>query len=404
MAHSAALKPGLAPRTDYANAVQTPIYLDYNATTPVDERVLDAMLPYLRGSFGNAASTQHDFGRIARDGVDTARQQVAELIGAPGGPDEIVFTSGATEADNLAVRGVAEHYADLGRHIITTAVEHPAVIDPCRRLEREGFDVTWLKPIDGSVRAEQVAEAIRDDTILVTVMWANNETGAINDVPGIGAICRDHGAIFHSDATQYVGKLPVDVDAAGIDLLSATAHKFYGPKGAGFLYVRSRKPRVRLAPMMEGGGHEHGMRSGTLNVPGIVGLGMACEISRLELDDESARLAALRDRLEAAVTAKLDNVHVNSPPGPGGYRLPHTWHISFAGIDPAKLMAAIPDLAVSAAAACHTGRAEPSYVLRATGLSDELALASLRISLGRFTTDEQVDYAAKHLIEGVRAL
>lgn len=388
-----------------------PIYLDYNATTPVDPRVFDAMQPYFVGAFGNAASTQHGYGRAARQAVDRAREQAAALIGAPasgggsgsggGGADDIVFTSGATESDNLAIRGAAEAYADKGRHIITSATEHPAVIDPCKWLAAHGYDVTWLKPVDGSISADQVADAMRSDTVLVSIMWANNETGAINDVPGIGAICKQRGVLFHTDATQFVGKLPVDVDAAGVDMLSATAHKFYGPKGAGFLYVRSRGPRVRLSPLMLGGGHERGMRSGTLNVPGIVGLGAACEICSAQLAEESVRLAALRDRLEVAVTAELDNVQVNSL---AGARLPHVWHISLADIDYTKLMEAIPDIAVSAAAACHTGAATPSYVLKAMGLSDELALASLRISLGRPTTDDQVNFAARHLVQGIRGL
>jgi cysteine desulfurase len=378
-----------------------PIYLDYNATTPVDPRVLDRMLPYFTERFGNAAS-RHSYGQAGAEAVSEAREQVAGLIGANPGAGAIVFTSGATESDNLAVRGAALAYADKGRHIITAMHEHLAVVDPCRRLEREGFEVTWLRPgADGLIRAEQVDAAMRDDTTLVSIMWANNEIGTINDIPAIGRRCRERGVLLHTDATQFVGKMHVDVEAACVDLLSATAHKYYGPKGCGFLYVRDRKPRVRLEPILEGGGHEGGMRSGTLNIPGIVGLGAASAIAKAEMDAEADRLAAMRDRLEREVTAALDGVTINSPPE---HRLPHVWHVSFDRIDHTRLMEAIGQLAVSAAAACHSGDPRPSYVLKAIGLSDDLALASVRFSLGRYTTDQQISRAIVCVTDGIRRL
>ncbi|MCC6580529.1 MAG: IscS subfamily cysteine desulfurase [Phycisphaeraceae bacterium] len=380
--------------------MKLPIYLDHNATTPVDRRVLEVMLPYFCEKFGNAASRNHQFGWEAEKAVDLARQQVASLIGADA--KEIVWTSGSTESNNLAIKGVAGMYTDKGKHIITAVHEHKAVLDPCKRLQREGYDVTWLEPPkDGVIRAEQVAAALRDDTMLVTLMWANNEIGTINEIEKIGAICKEKGVIFHTDATQSVGKMPVDVEAAGVDLLSASGHKIYGPKGVGFLYVRRRKPRVRLTPILDGGGHERGMRSGTLNVTGIIGMGAACDLAQHDMADEAARLRKLRDKLEHGITSQLDGVAVNGHPE---LRLPHTTNISFAWVEGESLMMAIKEIAVSSGSACTSASLEPSYVLTRLGVGDDLAHSSLRFGLGRSTTEAEIDYTVDRVVAGVRKL
>jgi len=381
-------------------AVKTPVYLDNNATTPIDPRVLEAMLPYLSPFYGNAASRSHAIGQEAAAAVDAAREQVAALIGATG--KEIVFTSGATESDNLAIKGVAEMHRDRGHHIITAATEHKAVLDTCRHLAGCGFDVTFL-PVDrhGLIAPEQVAEAITDRTILVTLMTANNEIGTIHPIAEIGAVAKARGVLFHTDATQAAGKVPIDVEAMGIDLLSLSAHKIHGPKGVGALYVRRRGPRVRLAIQMHGGGHERGMRSGTLNVPGIVALGLAADICRREMPDEARRLAGLRDRLHERIVAGLDHVTLNGHPT---RRLPNTLNLSFAYVEGESLMLKMPDVAVSSGSACTSASLEPSFVLRALGVGDALAHSSIRFSLGRFTTDEEIDYAAERVVLAVRAL
>lgn len=381
-------------------ALNLPIYMDHNATTPVDPRVLEVMLPYFTDKFGNAASRNHHFGWVAEDAVDRARQQVASLIGA--NAKEVIWTSGATESNNLAIKGAAEMYKEKGRHIITAIHEHKATIDPCKRLQRNGFDVTWLEPdSDGVIRAQQIAEAIRDDTILVTIMWANNEIGTINEVAQIGKLCKDRGVIFHTDATQAVGKIPVDVEKAGVDLLSASAHKMYGPKGVGCLYVRRRRPRVRLAAIIDGGGHERGMRSGTLNVTGIVGMGAAADLCQKEMNAEASRLLALRQKLEQRITDQLEGVQVNGHPE---HRLPHTTNISFAWVEGESLMMAIKEIAVSSGSACTSASLEPSYVLKGLGVGDELAHSSLRFGLGRGTTEEEVDYTVEKVVRGVNKL
>lgn len=383
-------------------ALKLPIYMDHNATTPVDPRVLEAMLPYFSEKFGNAASRSHSFGWEAEAAVEKAREQVAALIGAD--PKEIIWTSGATESNNLAIKGVAWMYADKGRHIVTSAIEHKAVLDPCKRLEQQGFQVTYVPPgPDGVVRAEAVAQALRPNTILVSIMWANNEIGTINEIHKIGAICKEKGILFHSDATQAVGKVPVNVQEAGVDLLSASAHKLYGPKGVGCLYVRRTRPRVRLVPILDGGGHERGLRSGTINVPGVVGFGAACQIAMQEMPEESRRLAALRDRLEEGIIRGLDGegVHIN---GSRTERLPHTTNISFAWIEGESLMMAMKDVAVSSGSACTSASLEPSYVLKALGVGEELAHSSIRFGLGRFNTEEEVDYVIQRVVAGVRRL
>ncbi len=381
-------------------AVKTPIYLDNNATTPVDRRVLEAMLPYFAEVFGNAASRSHSFGQQAEAAVEKARRQVADALGA--GPKEIVFTSGATESDNLAIKGVAEMYRDKGNHVITCATEHKAVIDACKHLGQRGCDVTFL-PTDefGLVEPGQVAEAITDRTILVTLMAANNEIGTIHPIAEVAAEARRRGVLFHTDATQAFGKIPLDVEAMGIDLLSLSAHKFYGPKGVGALYVRRRNPRVRLAIQMHGGGHERGLRSGTLNVPGIVGLGAAAEICAAEMPAEAPRLQGLRDRLERSITAALDAVKLNGHPT---RRLPNTLNLSFAYVEGESLMMKMTDVAVSSGSACTSASLEPSYVLRALGVGDELAHGSIRFSLGRFNTAEEIDYVARRVVESVNEL
>lgn len=365
-----------------------PIYLDNNATTPMDPRVLEAMLPYFTQKFGNAASRNHHFGWLAEEGVDYAREQVAKLIGAS--EKEIIFTSGATESDNLAIKGVFEMYKDKGNHIITAVTEHKAVLDACKHVEKLGGKVTYL-PVkeDGLVDLAQLEAAMTPETILVSIMYGNNEIGVIQPVKAIADIAHKHGALFMTDATQAVGKIPVDVNRDGIDLLALSAHKMYGPKGVGALYVRRKGPRVKVTAQMDGGGHERGMRSGTLNVPGIVGLGKACEIAMNEMESEAARLSAMRDRLQRELTT-LEESYVN---GNQEHRLPHTANISFKYVEGEGLMMAMKDLAVSSGSACTSASLEPSYVLKSLGLSDDLAHSSIRFGLGRFTTDEEVDYA-----------
>ncbi len=383
-----------------------PIYMDNAATTRTDPRVVEAMLPYFTEVYGNPGSRNHMYGWESESAVDTAREQAASLIGA--GPKEIIWTSGATESNNLAIKGAAQMYAKAplgatGRgHIITAIIEHKAVLDPVKRLEREGFDVTWLEPgADGIITAEMVRAAMRDDTILVTIMWANNEVGTINEVPEIGALCREKGVVFHTDATQWVGKMPTDVERDNIDLLSWSGHKIYGPKGVGALYVRRRKPRVRLQAQMDGGGHERGMRSGTLNVPGIVGMGAACAICAEEMETERERLLGLRRRLETELSSRMDVVAVNGHPE---RRLPHLTNISFGFVEGESLMMGIKDIACSSGSACTSASLEPSYVLKGLGLGDDLAHSSLRLSLGRFSTAEDVDTAIEGIVKAVEHL
>ena len=377
-----------------------PVYLDNNATTPLDGRVLEAMMPYLTTEFGNAASRNHVFGWKAEAAVETAREAVARLIGA--GAKEIVWTSGATESDNLAIKGAAEMYRDKGNHIITSVIEHKAVIDTCKHLERGGCEVTWLRPDRyGVICPEQVDKAITDRTILVSIMAANNEIGTINPIAEIGEVAKARGVLFHCDATQAVGKIPIDVEAMGVDLLSMSAHKIYGPKGVGALYVRRRGPRVRLACQMDGGGHERGMRSGTLNVSGIVGMGAACEICRSEMADEAARLTALRDRLHNGIAARLDHVTLNGHPT---RRLPNTLNLSFAYVEGEALMMKMKDIAVSSGSACTSASLESSFVLKGIGVPEELAHSSIRFSLGRFNTAEEIDYVVEQVVEAVRQL
>ena len=360
-----------------------PIYMDNNATTRTDPSVVEAMLPFFTEDYGNSASRSHPFGWAAEKAVEKARQQVASLIHAAD-PKEIIWTSGATESNNLAIKGVADMYADKGKHVITCTIEHKAIIDPCKRLEQSGYEVTWLTPLpDGRVTAEMVAAAIRPDTVLVSIMYANNEIGTVNPIREIGQLCHEKGVIFHTDATQSVGKIPVDVQADNIDLLSFSGHKIYGPKGVGALYVRKRNPRVRLTPIFDGGGHERGMRSGTLNVTGIVGLGAACEIAQNEMASETKRLSGLRDRLEKAITSQIDHVHFN---GCKESRLPHVTNLSFAYVEGESLLMGIDDIAVSSGSACTSASLEPSYVLKNLGVGDDLAHSSIRFGLGRFTT------------------
>jgi cysteine desulfurase len=377
--------------------LKLPVYLDNHSTTPVDPRVLEAMLPYLTNKFGNSASRSHSFGWTADEAVETARAQVASLIGA--NKNEIVFTSGATESDNLAIKGIAEAYCTKGNHIITVATEHKAVLDSCKRLERYGYRVTYL-PVqkDGLVDLEALRQAMNDATILVTIMAANNETGVLQPIAEIGKLCHERGVIFHSDAAQAIGKIPIDVTRQNIDLLSMSAHKAFGPKGVGALYVRDE---IEIAPTIDGGGHERGMRSGTLNVPGIVGLGKACEICREEMPQESCRIAGLRNRLYEKIQNGLGEVYVN---GSMEHRLPGNLNISFAGIDGEELMTAIDDIAVSSGAACTSAHIEPSYVLKALGVSDELAQSSIRFGIGRFSTEAEIDYVADKIIYTVQQL
>ena len=365
-----------------------PIYLDNNATTPMDPRVLDAMVPYFTQKFGNAASRNHSFGWVAEEAVDYAREQVAKIIGAT--EKEIIFTSGATEADNLAIKGVFEMYQDKGNHIITAVTEHKAVLDTCKHIEKLGGKVTYL-PVkeDGMIDLKELEAAMTKETILVSIMYGNNEIGVIQPIKEIAAIAHKYGALFMTDATQAVGKIPVDVNADGIDLLAFSAHKIYGPKGVGALYVRRKGPRVKVTAQMDGGGHERGMRSGTLNVPGIVGFGKACELCMQEMESEAKRLSALRDKMQKSLLV-LEESYVN---GNVEHRLPHVANISFKYVEGEGLMMAMKDLAVSSGSACTSASLEPSYVLKSLGLSDDLAHSSIRFGLGRFTTEEEVDYA-----------
>ena len=381
--------------------MKIPVYMDNNATTPVDPRVLEAMLPYFTEKFGNAASRNHSFGWEAEAAVDEAREQIARLIRSAS-PKEVIFTSGATESDNLAIKGVAEFYREKGYHIITCVTEHKAVLDSCKALERQGYKVTYL-PVDsfGLVDVGELRTAITDKTILISIMAANNEIGTIQPVKEIGLVAKERGIFFHCDATQAVGKIPVDVEEAGIDLLSMSAHKFYGPKGVGALYVRSKKPRVRLCPIIDGGGHERGMRSGTLNVAGIVGLGKACQIALQELPVEAARLTRLRERLKDGIFLKLDEVYVNGHPT---QRLAGNLNVSFAYVEGESLLMGLKELAVSSGSACTSAALEPSYVLRALGVEEDLAHSSIRFGLGRFNTEEEADYAVGRVVEEVTRL
>ncbi len=380
--------------------MKLPIYMDNQATTPLDSRVLEAMLPFFTEKFGNAASRSHSFGWEAEQAVDLAREQIAKLIGATA--KEIIFTSGATESDNLAIKGVVEAHRGRGHHIITQVTEHKAVLDTCKRMEKQGCRVTYL-PVnaEGLIQLEDVKLAIDEKTILVTIMFANNEIGVIQPIAKIGELCRECGVLFHTDAVQAVGKIPVDVNAMKIDLLSLTAHKIYGPKGVGALYVRRRDPRVQIAAQIDGGGHERGMRSGTLNVPGIVGLGKACEIARLEMAAEAEQLTAMRDRLKAKLESNLDFVHVN---GAMQHHLPGNLNMSFLHVDGESLMMAIDDIAVSSGSACTSAAIEPSYVLKALGVDDDVAHSSIRFGVGRFNTLAEVDYVGDRIVDVVRNL
>ncbi|MCE2654847.1 MAG: IscS subfamily cysteine desulfurase [Sediminibacterium sp.] len=380
--------------------LKLPIYLDHNATTPMDPRVLEAMLPYFVENFGNAASRNHSFGWQAEEAVDYAREQIAQLIGAD--PKEIIITSGATEGDNLGIKGVFEMYASKGNHIITCTTEHKAVLDTCKHLEKLGAEVTYLEvQPDGLIDLKQLEAAMRPTTILVAIMYANNEIGVIQPVKEISAIAKKHGALFFTDAVQAVGKIPVDVNADGIDIMAFTAHKMYGPKGVGALYVRRKNPRVKVTAQMDGGGHERGMRSGTLNVPGIVGFGKACEVARLDMAADTERISKLRDKLENALT-QIEESYVNGNPA---HRLPHVSNISFKYVEGEGLMMGFnKDIALSSGSACTSASLEPSYVLKALGLGDDLAHSSLRFGLGRNTTEEQIDFTIKAVTETVLKL
>jgi cysteine desulfurase len=380
--------------------VHLPIYMDNHATTPIDPRVLDTMLPYFGRIFGNAASRNHQFGWEAEQAVDLAREQIAKLIGCTA--KEIIFTSGATESNNLAIKGIAEMYREKGNHIITQVTEHKAVLDTCKKLEKQGYEVTYL-PVqeDGLISIEALKAAITPKTILVTIMYANNEIGVIQPIAEIGKLCHEKGILFHTDAVQAVGKIPVNVQTDNIDVLSMSAHKIYGPKGVGALYVRRRNPRVQITEQINGGGHERGMRSGTLNVPGIVGLGKACEISGAEMAEETARLIELRDYLKAKFEAALDYIHVN---GNMDHHLPGNLNMSFVHVEGESLLMGINDIAVSSGSACTSATLEPSYVLKALGLGDDVAHSSIRFGLGRFNNKAEVDYVSDKVITVVKHL
>jgi len=383
-----------------AKGIKLPIYMDNHATTPMDPRVLEEMLPYFMEKFGNAASRNHSFGWVAEEGVETARERIAKLVGAT--TKEIIFTSGATESDNLAIKGAAEMYREKGNHIITAVTEHKAVLDTCKRLEKYGYRVTYL-PVqkDGLIDLDDLKRALDDKTILVTIMAANNEIGVLQPIEAIGKMCRERGVIFHSDATQAVGKVPVDVNKLNIDVMSISGHKMYGPKGVGALYVRRKNPRVQISAIIDGGGHERGMRSGTLNVPGIVGLGKACALAQEEMPQESCRLAGLRNRLRDRIMSRLDEVYIN---GSMEHRLPGNLNISFAYVEGESLLMGINDVAVSSGSACTSATLEPSYVLKALGTGDDLAHSSIRFGIGRFNTEAEVDYVADRVIETVERL
>lgn len=380
--------------------VKLPIYMDNHATTQVDPRVVEAMLPFFTENFGNAASRNHEFGWKAEEAVETARARIGRLINAS--PKEIIFTSGATESCNLAIKGAAEASREKGNHVITQVTEHKATLDSCKWLAAHGCEVTYL-PVerDGRIRLEDLRRAITPKTVLISIMHANNEIGVVQPVEEIGRIAKQHGILFHVDAAQSVGKIPVDVQRNGVDLLSISGHKIYAPKGVGALYVRRKAPRVRLAALIDGGGHERGMRSGTLNVPGIVGLGKACEIAQNEMASEMERMGALRDRLMNAIVGRLDGATVN---GSMEHRLPNNVNISFAGVEGESLMMGIHDVAVSSGSACTSANIEPSYVLKAIGVNDDLAHSSIRFGLGRFNTEEEVDYVASRVVETVQKL
>ena len=382
------------------NGIKLPIYMDNHATTPVDPRVLEEMMPYFTDRFGNAASRNHAFGWAGEEAVELARDRVAKLIGATA--KEIVFTSGATESDNLAIKGVAEMYREKGNHIITAVTEHKAVLDTCKRLEKYGYRVTYL-PVqkDGLVSLDELKKAMDDKTILVTIMAANNEIGVIQPIEEIGKLCRERGVLFHTDAVQAVGKVPLDVNKQNVDLASISGHKIYGPKGVGALYVRRRNPRVQVSPIIDGGGHERGMRSGTLNVPGIAGLGKACAIASEEMLKESCKLAGLRNRLKDRIMGRLDEVYIN---GSMEHRLPGNLNISFAYVEGESLLMGINDVAVSSGSACTSATLEPSYVLKALGTGDDLAHSSIRFGIGRFNTEAEVDYVADRVCETVERL
>jgi cysteine desulfurase len=381
-------------------AIKLPIYFDNHATTQVDPRVVDAMLPYFTDKFGNAASRNHEYGWKAEEAVENARGQIAKLINAS--PKEIVFTSGATESTNLAIKGVAEMYREKGNHIITQVTEHKATLDTCKRLEKYGYEVTYL-PVekDGRVNLDELRKAITPKTILISIMYANNEIGVVQPIAEIGKIAKEKGIFFHVDGVQAIGKIPVDVQKDGIDLLSISGHKLYGPKGVGALYVRRKNPRVQLAAIIDGGGHERGMRSGTLNVPGIVGLGKACELCQQEMATESEKLSGLRDRLKESIMSRLDETFIN---GSTVHRLPHNINISFAYVEGESLLMGINDIAVSSGSACTSATLEPSYVLKALGVGEDLAHTSIRFGLGRFNTEEEVDYVANRVVETVQRL
>jgi len=390
----------VASNVEVPAGVSLPIYMDNHATSPLDPRVLEAMMPYFTNKFGNAASRNHSFGWEAEQAVEAARDQIAKLIGATA--KEIIFTSGATESNNLAIKGIAEMYRERGNHIITQVTEHKAVLDTCKRLEKYGYRVTYL-PVkaDGLIDLEDLKRAIDDKTILVSIMAANNEIGVLQPIREIGKLCHEKGVIFHTDAVQAVGKVPVNVIADNIDVLSLSGHKIYGPKGVGALYVRRRNPRVQIAAQIDGGGHERGMRSGTLNVAGIVGLGKACEIAREEMDSEAAYLRGLRDRLKAKLESELDYVQVN---GSWEHRLPGNLNMSFVYVEGESLLMGINDVAVSSGSACTSATLEPSYVLKALGLGDDVAHSSIRFGLGRFNTQAEVDYVADKVIDIVKKL
>ena len=381
--------------------MKMPVYLDNNATTPMDPRVLEAMVPYFTEKFGNAASRNHSYGWVAEKAVETAREQIAKLIGASA--KEIVFTSGATESDNIALKGAIEMYRSKGNHIITLETEHKAVLDTCKYLENSGqAEVTYLKPqADGLVDLAQLKAAITDKTVVIAIMAANNEIGVVQPIAEIGTLCREHKVLFFTDGAQAVGKIPMDVEAMQIDVMAISAHKMYGPKGIGALYVRRRKPRVRLSPVIHGGGHERGMRSGTLDVPSIVGFGKAAELCLEEMEAESQRLTALRERLWKGLQEKLDFIYLN---GHAEHRLPNNLNVSFAYVEGEGLMMAMKDLAVSSGSACTSASLEPSYVLKALGVGDDLAHTSIRYGLGRFTTEEEIDFALQQSIEAVTRL
>ena len=394
------MNPILKIRTQEEHIMKQPIYLDYNATTPTDPRVVEAMLPFFTEIYGNAASRNHSFGWTAEEGVSKARNIIGEAIGATG--KEIVFTSGATESDNMAVLGVAEFYQEKGKHIITSPIEHKAVVDPCQALEQKGYEITFLDVDEhGRIDLKQLEASIREDTVLVSLMAGNNEIGTLNPLTEIGQMTRERGVLFHCDATQGVGKIPIDVEAMNIDLLSMTAHKIYGPKGIGALYVRRKKPRVRITPIMFGGGHERGFRSGTLNVPGIVGFGKAIELAMEEISSEAERQIGLRQHLYKRMTDELDYVFLNGHPTE---RLPNNLNLSFGYVEGESLMMGISEIAVSSGSACTSASLEPSYVLRSMGVGDDLAHSSVRFGFGRYTTMEEVNYAADKVIGAVKRL